>query len=130
MTPFAIGVALALATAVFARVSGFDRDRAFYPTVLIVVACYYILFAAMAPSGSPWPIESVIACAFLATAAIGFRSSLWIVAAGLVAHGVLDLTHARLVDNPGVPPWWPAFCMAYDVALGAVMALLLAKSSR
>lgn len=125
MTPFAIGAALALATVVFAIVTGFDRDRAFYPTVLIPVATYYILFAALAPSGSPWLIESIIAAVFVATAAIGFRSSLWIVAAGLVAHGMMDLVHARLVDNPGVPLWWPAFCMAYDVTLGAAMAILL-----
>ena len=130
MTPFAIGVGLALATFGFGRISGFDRDRAFYSTVLIPVATYYILFAAMAPSQSPWLIESIIAGVFVAIAAIGFRSSLWIVAAGLVAHGVFDLAHARLVDNPGVPSWWPAFCMAYDVALGAVMALFLAKGSR
>jgi hypothetical protein len=36
--------------------------------------------------------------------------------AGLAAHGVLDFFHGRLVANPGVPPWWPAFCRAFDVA--------------
>ena len=44
---FLIGILLASAIAALARVSGFDRDRAFYPTVLIVVASYYDLFGAM-----------------------------------------------------------------------------------
>ena len=44
---YLIGVALALAlTGVFAAM-GFDRDRSFYPVVLIVVATYYVLFAVM-----------------------------------------------------------------------------------
>lgn len=43
-----IGLSLAFAVAIFGRIAGFDRDRAFYPTVLIVVASYYVLFAAVA----------------------------------------------------------------------------------
>jgi hypothetical protein len=43
----------------------------------------------------------------------------------LVAHGVLDLTHAAFVANPGVPAWWPPFCFAYDVTAGAYLAWLL-----
>jgi hypothetical protein len=36
---YAIGVVLALSTMLLASVVGFDRDRAFYPTVLIVASC-------------------------------------------------------------------------------------------
>jgi len=32
---------------VVAMVTGFDRERVFYPTLLIVVRHYYILFAAI-----------------------------------------------------------------------------------
>ena len=42
---YLIGVGLAAAVYVFAMVSGFDRERVFYPTVLVVVGHYYILFA-------------------------------------------------------------------------------------
>jgi hypothetical protein len=44
---YLIGVILTLAVVVFAAVVGFDRDGAFYPTVLIVIASYYALFAVM-----------------------------------------------------------------------------------
>jgi len=31
----------------------------------------------------------------------------------------LDAFHDRITTNPGVPAWWPAFCLAYDgVAAG------------
>src|SRR3954470_5341909 len=42
---YLVGAGLALVVAAFAALTGLDRDRAFYATVLIVVAHYYDLFA-------------------------------------------------------------------------------------
>ena len=42
-----IGGMLAFAVGGLASVVGLDRDRAFYPTVLIVIPSYYPLFAVM-----------------------------------------------------------------------------------
>jgi hypothetical protein len=47
---YLIGVGLAVVVWLFATLSGFDRDRVFYPTLVIVVATYYILFAAIGSS--------------------------------------------------------------------------------
>jgi hypothetical protein len=49
---YLIGVILTLAVAAFAAVIGFDRERAFYPTVLIVIASYYALFVRAGDKGS------------------------------------------------------------------------------
>ena len=35
--------------------------------------------------------------------------------------------HGRLIVNPGVPVWWPAFCGAYDVVAAAYLAFLLLR---
>jgi hypothetical protein len=51
---YAIGIVLALAVSVFARSVGLDRDRACYPTVLVVVAPYCVLFAVMAVRCARW----------------------------------------------------------------------------
>ena len=40
IAPYLIGALLALAIAAGARFAGLDRERGFYPTVLIVVAAY------------------------------------------------------------------------------------------
>ena len=37
---YLIGVGLALSVSLLARIAGLDRDRAFYPTVMIVIASY------------------------------------------------------------------------------------------
>lgn len=59
---------------------------------------------------------------------LGFRGSLWIVVVGLPAHGLWDLFHGYVIHNPGVPDWWPPFCLAYDVVAGAGLAWLLRRS--
>lgn len=41
----------------------------------------------------------------------------------------MDLFHGHLVENPGVPPWWPAFYGSYDVVAGAFLAWLLKRSA-
>jgi len=128
MMPVIWGLTLAVAVTIFARLSGLDRDRAFYPLVLIVVASYYDLFAAMGGTRSDLIEEFVAFALFAGAAVIGFRTSLWIVAAGLAAHGVFDFFHHEIVSNGGVPSWWPAFCLSYDVAAAGCLAILLSLS--
>jgi hypothetical protein len=95
-----------------------------------VVATYYVLFAAMVGSFRVLVIESIAMTVFAAMAAIGFRTSMWIVAAGPTLHGVFDFfVHGSLVTNPGMPLWWPAFCGSYDVAAAIVVAVLISKRS-
>ena len=124
-----IGVLLGVGVAGLAMGVGFHRDRSFGPTVLIVVAFYYVLFALIGGSERALVIESIVATAFVLLAAVGFKRNLWLVAAGLAGHGAFDLVHGTLINNPGVPSWWPGFCMTIDVLLGAwVAALLLGRS--
>ena len=106
---------------------GFDRDRAFYPTVMIVIASYYVLFAAMSGSVQTVVIESVVMTLFAAAAVAGFKSSAWIVVVALAGHGVFDAVHGHVIENAGVPAWWPAWCLAYDVGAAAGLAWLLRR---
>jgi hypothetical protein len=90
--PYAVGAGLALSVSLFATSVGFDRDRAFYPTVTIV------------------------------------KLDLWIVVGALGAYGVFDVLHPHLIANPGVPTWWPGFCLTYDVTAAGYLALRLGRS--
>ena len=128
--PYLVGIVLSVVVAVFAKRVGFDRDRAFYPTVLIVVAAYYVLFAAMSGSVRAVLVESAVMTVFVIAAAAGFRSSAWIVVIGLAGHGVMDAFHGTFVDNPGVPVWWPAFCLAYDVGAAGGLTWLITRRRR
>ena len=125
MLPYVVGVALSIGVALFARWVGFDRDRAFYPTVLIVIASYYVLFAAMSGSVETVLLESIIMTLFVVAAVAGFKGSAWIVVGALAGHGVQDAVHGYIVANAGVPGWWPAWCLAYDVGAAALLAWFL-----
>jgi hypothetical protein len=125
--PYVIGIVLSAGVAVCAGYVGFDRDRAFYPTVMIVIALYYVLFAAMSGSVQTVLLESVVMLLFAIAAVVGFKSSAWIVVAALAGHGVFDAVHAHVIENAGVPAWWPAWCLAYDVGAAAGLGWLLRR---
>jgi hypothetical protein len=125
--PFVIGIVLSAGVMLFARRVELDRDRAFYPTVMIVIASYYVLFAAMSGSVQTVVIESAVMTLFAAAAVAGFKSSAWIVVVALAGHGVFDAVHGYLIENSGVPAWWPAWCLAYDVGAAAGLAWLLRR---
>lgn len=124
---YLVGALLALAVSGMATLSRLDRDGAFYPTVMIVVASYYALFAVMGGSGHALGVEIAVITVFLAASLVGFKYSLWLVVAGLAAHGILDAFHDRLITNPGVPVWWPPFCLTYDVVAAGYLAYLLVR---
>ena len=70
---YLIGLLLSVAVAGFATAIGLDRERGFYPPVVIVIASYYALFAVMGASRRTLVIEIVVASAFVVAAALGFR---------------------------------------------------------
>ncbi|MGE0042797.1 MAG: hypothetical protein AB7H88_21375 [Vicinamibacterales bacterium] len=128
MLPYVAGVVLSIGVALFARSVGFDRDRAFYPVVLMVVASYYVLFAAMSGSTRAAVLESALMAIFVVAAVAGFRWSAWIVVGALAVHGMQDAVHGHIIANAGVPEWWPAWCLAYDVGAAGALAWLLMRA--
>lgn len=105
---YLIGVILALAVAGFATLSGFDRGRSFYPTVVMVVAAYYVLFAVMGGSRNALGMEIAVASGFALLAVLGFKRNLWLVAAALAGHGVFDFRPSPVHRQP-----WSAELVAW-----------------
>ncbi len=126
---YLIGLILSVAVAGFATAIGLDRERAFYPTVLIVIASYYVLFAVMGGSSQALLVEIIVATGFLVFAVLGFKRSLWFAVAAIVGHGVFDFVHHWFIENPGVPFWWPGFCLTFDVILGVWLAVRLMRGT-
>lgn len=122
------GIIIALVVSLAATLIGLDHERAFYPTVLAVIASYYGLFAVMGGSVQALVVESLVMGVFLGATVLGFRRNLWFVVAALIGHGLFDFFHGHLIVNPGVPDWWPMFCLAYDVAAALYLAWLLRQA--
>lgn len=128
LVPYLIGFILALSVGTFAMLVSLDRDRAFYPTVLIVVASYYVLFAIMGGDQRELIENLLIAVVFVIVASMGFKRSSWLIVAALAAHGLFDFVHGFIMSNRGMPPWWPAFCGSYDVTAAGFLAWALHRS--
>ncbi len=127
MIEYLIGIVLAFAVAVFAAIIGLDRGRSFYATIAIVVATYYILFAALQTSNRVLLVEIAVAIGFLLLATVGFKGNYWFVPLALIGHGVFDFFHHSLISNPGVPSWWPAFCLSFDITIGGLLLARMLK---
>jgi hypothetical protein len=73
-------------------------------------------------------LESIIMILFAVAAVAGFKASAWIVVAALAGHGAMDAVHGRILQNTGVPAWWPAWCLAYDVGAAGALAWILMRA--
>ncbi|MBX3431231.1 MAG: DUF3703 domain-containing protein [Hyphomonadaceae bacterium] len=122
----AIGAALAIGVCGLGVIAGFERDRAVYPVMLIVIASYYDLFAVMGGDRGVLGMEIAISLGFAALAVLGFRVNLWLTVVGLLGHAGLDFFHAHVVTNPGLPSWWPGFCATFDAVAGLYLLWALA----
>ena len=125
---YLVGTMLAAGVALLMTVTGLNRERALYPVMAIVIASYYALFAVIGGSAEALFPEIIGIAVFVLAAIIGFRSNLWIVAGAIAAHGLFDGFHAQLIADPGVPQWWPGFCLSFDVLAGAWLAYGLLTS--
>jgi hypothetical protein len=94
----------------------------------MVIALLYALFAMMAGSTHALLLESLPIALFVLAAVTGFKKRLRWVVAGLIGHGLFDFVHGHFISNPGVPAWWPGFCLTYDVVAGGYLAFLLKRS--
>lgn len=123
LAPAAIGAGLGLVMTAALWGLGMLRERSGTAVTLVAIAAFYPVFAAAAGNPRALMLHSTVALAFAGLAAVGYRYSARIIAAGLIAHGLFDL----VVHAPFAPAWWPAFCAGVDVALGGALLFLISR---
>ncbi|MEO0557103.1 MAG: hypothetical protein AAF170_02850 [Bacteroidota bacterium] len=123
MAGFLIGLTFAAVLVAAARTVGFDRDAAFYPTVLVVIALLYVLFAVEDGGSAVVAWEVAVAAVFVAVAVAGYKRNEWWLVVGYAAHGLYDVAHGGHSVNTGVPLWWGGFCLGVDGAIAAYLAV-------
>jgi hypothetical protein len=127
---YIVGITLALFFCAAAAGLGLDRERAFYPAVVMAVASYYLAFAVADGRGGVMLAEVAIAAVFIVAAVAGFKLNPWIAVVALGGHGVMDAFHDHLVHNTGVPQVWPGFCMSFDLTAAALVAWVMLARAR
>lgn len=129
MIEAAVGLTLGAVCVAFAR---FIRgERWFYTLSLLTLPSFYAAFAICAGRGDVATLELAWGAPYLIAGVlltlINLHISALLVGALWLTHGAYDLLHSLLVENPGVPSWYPVFCATVDFVVGSY---LLATSRR
>jgi hypothetical protein len=91
--------------------------------IVIAIAGFWPLFAVASVDDTQLVLHMALFAAFGAAAVFSHKLGISGLAAILMAHGLLNVALCT-TPHPG-PIWWPAFCAAYDVVLGAILLLSL-----
>ena len=126
MTEALVGVAVGVLTIVLART--IRGQRVVYSLGLLTLPSLYAFFALQAGDHAVAIKEMIYGLPYfiagLVFAFVSLRKSAIVVGAFWILHGVYDLMHDRLITNAGVPDWYPVFCFAVDVVIGAYLLWL------
>lgn len=98
-------------------------ERSGLAVLLAAIAAFYPVFAVQNGDFAETALHVGIFAAFSILALIGFRRGSYIIAGGLIGHGVFD-AGLYFLGAPG-PAWWPTFCGAFDIVAGGVLIRLL-----
>lgn len=95
------------------------RGLQFLAVLLGFIAGAYLGFAVADGTGRALLVEATAIALFVGVAA----GSLWLqspalLAVGYLAHGVWDALHHPRAITTEITPWYPPFCLTYDVLVG------------
>lgn len=93
-----------------------------YPLVLSTYPMFYFGFAIVANGQAAlmqelkYAMPIFIIC--IISAIKDIKYSAFVLALGYIGHGIYDVVHIHLFENPGMPIWWPEFCGTVDIIMG------------
>jgi hypothetical protein len=113
---------MAAAGAIFIvrRFLGPRAEQIFYAMFLIMIAAFYLAFAAYYGAGTAWRMETAMVLAFVVIGLLGARLP-FVLIAGYSLHGVWDLLH-ELQAHGGPSPFAPGQLTAIPLAYGVFCA--------
>jgi hypothetical protein len=103
-------------------------EQIFYAMFLIVIAAFYLAFAAYFRASTAWRLEGAVVVAFVVIGLLGVRLP-FILIVGYSLHGLWDLLHelqahgAYSAFEPGqltaIPLAYGVFCAVFDFCMAA-----------
>ena len=115
-----------------------NAEQIFYAMFLIMIAAFYLAFAAYFGVMTAWRLETAVVVAFVAIGLLGARLPLALIV-GYSLHGLWDLLHelqahgAYSTFEPGrltaIPLAYGFFCAAFDFCMAAYFSTRRAEWS-
>ena len=121
-----IGAAVGVLAIVFAR--SVRGEPWLYSLGLLILPGLYTFFALQSGEQAVVVKEMIYGIPYvvagLVLAFVSVRQSAVVVGVLWLLHGLYDLVHSHLFTNTGVPDWYPIWCFAVDVVIGAYLLWL------
>lgn len=102
---------------------GMLQSRSGLAILLICIAVFYPVFAFAENDLLAAAVHSAVFLAFVALAIRAHRRGTFLLAGGLIAHGIFDIA-IGFINAPG-PTWWPGLCAAFDITAGVLVLRLI-----
>ena len=114
------GIATALVIIFFtALLSKQFSTKLIATTTLCSIAFIYVGFSLKDNPVSSIILEVLVALVFYCIAVIGYAKQNFLIAFGIILHGIWDiLHHDALIVKTDIPGYWPLYCLIVDVLLG------------
>jgi hypothetical protein len=124
----AVGVMAAAGTiSIFRKIFSTKAEQVFYAMFLIMIAAFYLAFAAYFETATAWRIETTVVLAFVAIGMLGVRLPFALII-GYPLHGLWDLLHELQAHGAysafeageltAIPLAYGFFCAAFDFYMG------------
>ena len=123
LTAVLIGAVCGIVTAFVLFRSGMLRERSGAAMLLAAIAAFYPVFAMIEADPLAIVLHLAIFVGFTALALRGFRDGHYLIAGGLIAHGIFDV--GLMLSQITGPAWWPPFCASFDIISGASILRLI-----
>jgi hypothetical protein len=114
------GIVAALLIIVLTRaLSKHFTTRLIAATSLVAIAFIYVGFSLKDNPVSMIILDSGMALIFYFMAIIGYMRSDFLIASGIILHGVWDIFHHNgFFIGTDLPDYWPSFCLTVDIIDG------------
>ena len=88
-------------------------------TILCSFAFIYVGFSLKGNTISSIVLEVLVAVVFYFIALIGYSRYIYLIAYGIVLHGIWDIFHHNaLLIKTDIPSYWPVYCLVTDILTG------------
>ena len=105
--------------------------KLFAATVLVAIAFIYVGFSLKENSINAIILEVAVALALYFMAIIGYTRNNYLIAIGIMLHGVWDILHHRcFIVKTEAPEYWPLFCLIVDIIDGLYFVYIFKTQRR
>lgn len=127
MIALVLGALFAVIT--IAMVKDLSLPPRFFALAMVGLPIVYMGLAALAGDMQAIGLELLYGLPFLLVGVVcfrrGFKASGILVTAMWAAHAAYDVYHNMLVANAGVPGWYPALCLGFDLVIVVYLFFLV-----